>query len=69
MDIAKIMQVVKEARFLETLLRRFGGSEMEPALPGAVWAWRDDGRGAVCAGGPLCKENQQRTSRRKETFS
>lgn len=40
MDIAKIMQVVKEARFLETLLRRFGGSEMEPALPGAVWAWR-----------------------------
>lgn len=34
----QIMQIVRKARFLETLLRKFGGSEMTLTSPSAVHA-------------------------------
>lgn len=40
MNIAKIMQVVRKASSLETLLREPGASEMKETWPRAAWAWR-----------------------------
>lgn len=57
MNIAKIMQVVRKASSLETLLRESGASDMKQTWPRAAWAWRGL-QGSCLQGWQLFTETQ-----------